>query len=111
MLATSPVRLPQYDDEAAGPYQPNSIDPLDVELADIVNSQPFFISCRPLDPPLTKAGAAVQAPGERMAKYAFGNSDKPISCKLVERGAGKGRKVLCRVGGGRAADIYSHLPC
>ena len=110
MLATSPVRYLE-EDAAAGPYQPNMIDPLDTELASIVNSQPFFIFCKAVDPPLSKAAAAAQAPGERMAKYIFGNSDKPVSCKLVERGAGKGRKVLCRVGGGRklASSRMSHI--
>lgn len=109
MLATAPVRSP-YEEGEAGPYMPNMIDPLDTEVADIVNSQPFFVFCKAVDPPLTKAAAAAQTAGERMARYTFGSrSEKPVTCKLVERGAGKGRKVLCRVGGGESRELFARV--
>jgi len=90
----------------SGPYVPNSIDPLDVAVAELVNSQPLYVRCERFDLPINKAAAAVQTMGEMVAKYTFGDAPelgregKLISCKLVERGPRRAKKVLCRVGGG-----------
>lgn len=86
---------------AAGPYTPNPVDPLDLEVAAALNSQPLFVPCERVDLPLTKAAAEAQAPSDRMARYRFGWSDgKDVPCKLIDRGGSRGRKVLCKVGGG-----------
>jgi len=97
-LGTHAFQPPSKD--YIGPYTPNPIDPLDVEIGQIVNSQPLFVRCERIDLPLNKAEAAVQKLTDRMASYSFGFSDKPVICKLVARGAKKERKVLAKVGGG-----------
>ena len=91
-------------EDIAGPYVPNPIDLLDVEIGSIINSQPNSVLCQRVDPYLNKAAADAQTPGERMAKYRFsGQAD--IMCKLIDRGGHRGKKVMCKVGGGEAAAI------
>ena len=86
--------------EEGQPYIANPVDPLDVEVASIINSQPCFVACERVDLPLSKAAAEAQSASERIARYSFGYSEKPLNCKLVDRGPGRGRKVMCRIGGG-----------
>lgn len=94
---------PYHHQQDGGPYRPNQIDPLDVEISRIVNAQPLYVRCQRLDLPLNKAEAAIQKPTDRIANYAFGFSDRPVTCKLVERGPQRERKVLAKVGGGESS--------
>jgi len=86
-------------------YIPNPIDPLDVEVAGIVNSQPGYIHCTRVDLHLNRAAALAQKASERIARYNFAigisggeEEQKALSCKLVER-QGRESKVMVRVGG------------
>ncbi|TFK29706.1 hypothetical protein FA15DRAFT_663874 [Coprinopsis marcescibilis] len=94
----------------------NSKDPLDVEVARIVNSIPHGLVIERVDPPLKKA----PRDGEEVkAQYAFSNAlgRKVVTLRLTtltratKAGAGEGdgkpkvtmvtsKKVMCRVGGG-----------
>ncbi|KAG2136301.1 hypothetical protein BD769DRAFT_1626994 [Suillus cothurnatus] len=80
-------------------------DPLDVEVATIVNAIPHGLLIERVDPPLKvppKEGEEIRA------SYAFSNSlsRKVVTCKLTTltrsgaRGGGTSKKVMCRVGGG-----------
>ncbi|OAX36139.1 hypothetical protein K503DRAFT_772812 [Rhizopogon vinicolor AM-OR11-026] len=80
-------------------------DPLDVEVAAIVNAIPHGLLIERVDPPLKvppKEGDEIRA------SYAFSNSlsRKVVACKLTTltrsgaRGGGTTKKVVCRVGGG-----------
>lgn len=80
-------------------------DPLDVEVATIVNAIPHGLLIERVDPPLKvppKEGEEIRA------SYAFSNSlsRKVVTCKLTTltrsgaRGGGMSKKVMCRVGGG-----------
>lgn len=80
-------------------------DPLDVEVAAIVNAIPHGLLIERVDPPLK----APPKEGEEIrASYAFSNSlsRKVVTCKLTTltrsgaRGGGMSKKVMCRVGGG-----------
>ncbi|KIK48291.1 hypothetical protein CY34DRAFT_798398 [Suillus luteus UH-Slu-Lm8-n1] len=80
-------------------------DPLDVEVATIVNAIPHGLLIERVDPPLK----APPKEGEEIrASYAFSNSlsRKVVTCKLTTltrsgaRGGGMSKKVMCRVGGG-----------
>ncbi|KAG2157699.1 uncharacterized protein EDB93DRAFT_1124182 [Suillus bovinus] len=80
-------------------------DPLDVEVAAIVNAIPHGLLIERVDPPLK----APPKEGEEIrASYAFSNSlsRKVVTCKLTTltrsgaRGGGMSKKVVCRVGGG-----------
>ncbi|KAG2128580.1 hypothetical protein DEU56DRAFT_819071 [Suillus clintonianus] len=80
-------------------------DPLDVEVAVIVNAIPHGLLIERVDPPLK----APPKEGEEIrASYAFSNSlsRKVVTCKLTTltrsgaRGGGTSKKVMCRVGGG-----------
>lgn len=80
-------------------------DPLDVEVAAIVNAIPHGLLIERVDPPLK----APPKEGEEIrASYAFSNSlsRKVVTCKLTTltrsgaRGSGTSKKVMCRVGGG-----------
>jgi hypothetical protein len=108
------MHAPTSEDDAlqSGPYNPTPSDPLDLEIAALVNSQPLFVPCERVDLPLKKAEADIQPTSERMARYRFGWTDgKDISCKLIDRGPTKGKKVLCKVGGGKHCTIFpSALP-
>lgn len=85
-------------------YIPGNLkDPLDVEIALIVNSIPHGLFIERVDPPLR----TVPRDGEEIrAQYAFSNSlaRKVVTCRLTTL-ARPGRsdptkKVMCRVGGG-----------
>ncbi|KAG1719309.1 uncharacterized protein EDB91DRAFT_1181589 [Suillus paluster] len=80
-------------------------DPLDVEVAAIVNAIPHGLLIERVDPPLK---ASPKEGEEIRASYAFSNSlsRKVVTCKLTTlsrsgaRGSGMTKKVMCRVGGG-----------
>ncbi|KAK2463529.1 hypothetical protein APHAL10511_004280 [Amanita phalloides] len=83
----------------------NVKDPLDVEVATIVNSIPHSLLITRVDPPLRK----VPREGEEIkAQYAFSNalSKKIVTCRLTtmtrsgKTGDMTTKKVMCRVGGG-----------
>ncbi|CAG8707252.1 26233_t:CDS:2 [Dentiscutata erythropus] len=67
-------------------YIPLKNDPLDIEVAKIVNSLPLNIKVE-------------RAPGGG-GKYYFGREKKVFSCKLVNYAASNRNKVIVRVGGG-----------
>lgn len=88
-----------------GEYVPaNPNDPLDAEVARVVNSVAHGLLVERIDPPLK----VIPKEGEIRAQYAFSNalSRKVINCRLttMNRKAGTGtqttHKVMCRVGGG-----------
>jgi hypothetical protein len=85
----------------------NPKDPLDVEIAHVVNSLPHGLLVERVDPPLK----TIPREGEEVkAQYAFSNalSRKVITCRLttltrigkVGVGATTTKKIMCRVGGG-----------
>lgn len=83
-------------------YMPASAhDPLDNEVARIVNSIPHGLRIERIDPPLRVAPRAGE---EIKAQYALstGLGRRVLGFKLVvvSRPAGETRKVMCRVGGG-----------
>jgi hypothetical protein len=92
----------------SGPYLPNPIDALDVQVALVLNSLPIQLHIEKLDPPLTRASAAVTETSGLSGRYllALGTFDqrRAVMLKLVDRlgpRASKGeKKVLVRVGGG-----------
>jgi hypothetical protein len=91
-------------------YTPsNSRDPLDAEVAAIVNSIAHGLLIERVDPPLR----AIPREGEEIrAQYAFSNSlaKKTVTCRLttLSRAGAKGesstatKKVMVRVGGGES---------
>ncbi|KAM0747887.1 hypothetical protein T439DRAFT_85402 [Meredithblackwellia eburnea MCA 4105] len=97
------------------PYAPNPRDPLDVQIALVVNSLPILLLVDRVDPPLA-AHTAIDGTGVGMsAKYSFsmaeeeggaelGSGTGPVMCKLVDKvgpRAIKGaKKVLVRHRGG-----------
>ncbi|KAF8323541.1 uncharacterized protein EI90DRAFT_3076975 [Cantharellus anzutake] len=93
----------------------NPRDPLDVEVARVVNSFPHDFFVERVDP----HNRTVPSPGEEIkAQYAFSNSlgRKVLACRLliINRSNPKSivshvetRKVMCRVGGGwQDLDVY-----
>lgn len=91
-------------------YVPGSLkDPLDQEVARVVNSIPHALLIERVDPPLK---AAPKEGDEVRAQYALSSplSRKVVTCKLTTltrlsaRGSGQEptvtKKVMCRVGGG-----------
>lgn len=83
----------------------NDKDPLDVEVARVVNAIPHGLLVERVDPPLRK----IPKEGEEIkAQYAFSNalSRKAVTCKLTtltragKAGSTTTKKVMCRVGGG-----------
>lgn len=91
-------------------YVPGSTkDPLDNEVAMIVNSIAHGLLVERVDPPLR---AAPKEGEEIRAQYAFSNSlsRKIITCKLttLARSGGKHttKKVMCRVGGGKSHFLH-----
>lgn len=89
-------------------YTPASTkDPLDTEVAAIVNSVAHGLLVERVDPPLRRAPREGE---EIMAQYAFSNAlgRKVVTCRLttLSRVVGKGmgpvtnKKVMVRVGGG-----------
>lgn len=103
-LVSPPPDMPDDGTE----YYPNKHDPLDVEIAETLKMLPLHVKCKRKDLPLTKAAAEAQAPSDRMAMYWLGQADKPILCKLVDRGDRKPRKVLCKIAG-EWQDMYMYL--
>lgn len=103
---SSRLATPLPDVPGGSLYYPNKHDPLDSEIAEIVNSQPLYVSCQREDPQLSKAAAEAQAPSDRMAKYWLAHNDKPILCKLIDRGDRKPKKVLCKIAGGTSFSSY-----
>jgi hypothetical protein len=97
-------------DHNAHVYVPvHSKDPLDVEVAQVVNSIPHGLLIERMDPPLK----SLPKEGEELrAQYAISNSlsRKVITCRLTTltrlsaKGSGQDpvtmKKVMCRVGGG-----------
>ena len=90
-------------------YVSNGIDPLDVEVANIVNNMPHGLLVERVDPLLKKS--RVPKDGEEIkAQYAFSNSlsKKIVTCKLTtltrsgKAGDVATKKVMCRVGGGES---------
>lgn len=118
---SSTARTPSRPGSRAGAYTPsvdshqpmniyvpsNPKDPLDAEVAAIVNSIPHGLLIERVDPPLKK----IPKEGEEIrASYAFSNSlaRKVVTCRLTtltrsgSRTSGETttKKVMCRVGGG-----------
>ncbi|GLB41939.1 putative yeast cortical protein KAR9 [Lyophyllum shimeji] len=98
---------PSMDNPPMHEYVPgNPKDPLDVEVAEIVNSIAHGLLIERVDPPLRK----IPKEGEEIkAQYAFSNSlsRKVVTCRLTTlmrpgKAAGDAttKKVMCRVGGG-----------
>ncbi|KAF8515068.1 hypothetical protein JB92DRAFT_2916096 [Gautieria morchelliformis] len=96
---------PSLEQNPVPTYIPGNMkDPLDVEVARVVNSMAHGFLIERVDPPLR----AVPKPGEEVkAQYAISNAlaRKVLNCRLVviSRSGPKGgetRKVMCRVGGG-----------
>ena len=98
-------------------YRPgNPRDPLDAEVAAIVNSIAHGLLIERVDPPLR----AIPREGEEVrAQYAFSNSlaRKTVTCRLttLSRAGSKGeastatKKVMVRVGGGMCLSHFPHL--
>lgn len=98
-------------------YTPsNQRDPLDAEVAAIVNSIAHGLLIERVDPPLK----TIPREGEEIrAQYAFSNSlaRKTVTCRLttLSRAGAKGepstatKKVMVRVGGGRPVSYCAEL--
>jgi len=101
---------PSMDNLPLHEYIPgNNYDPLDVEVAAVVNSIAHGLLVERVDPPLKKS--QIPKEGEEIkAQYAFSNalSRKVVTCRLTTLtrsgrtggDAGMTKKVMCRVGGG-----------
>lgn len=95
----------------------NPKDPLDQEVAAVVNSIAHGLLIERVDPPLR----TVPRTGEEIkAQYAFSNalSKKIVTCRLttLTRSNPKStsqptttKKVMCRVGGGKYLDVHKYL--
>ncbi|KAF8906277.1 hypothetical protein CPB84DRAFT_1675876 [Gymnopilus junonius] len=117
----STSRAPSRPGSRAGAYTPsmdqlpmheyvpsNNLDPLDMEVASVVNSIAHGLLIERVDPPLRKS--QIPKEGEEIkAQYAFSNalSRKIVTCRLTTlmrsgRTGGDAitKKVMCRVGGG-----------
>lgn len=107
---------PTHDALPLHEYTPGNLkDPLDVEIAAVVNSIAHGLLVERVDLPLKKA----PKDGEEIkAQYAFSNalSKKIVTCRLTTlTRAGKSsgdagtststKKVMCRVGGGALCDL------
>jgi hypothetical protein len=106
---------PSLEQNPVQQYIPSSKDPLDVEVARVVNGMAHGFLIERLDPPLR----TTPPPGaEIKAQYAISNalSRKVVTCRLVVisrsgsrfRGETEARKVMCRVGGGWL-DLHIYL--
>ncbi|KAF8159462.1 hypothetical protein B0H34DRAFT_654994 [Crassisporium funariophilum] len=114
-------RVPSRPNSRTGAYTPtmdnlplheyipgNYADPLDIEVANVVNSIAHGLLVERVDPPLRKN--QIPKEGEEIkAQYAFSNtlSRKVITCRLTTLtrsgktgGDATTKKVMCRVGGG-----------
>jgi hypothetical protein len=118
-------RVPSRPGSRSGAYTPsmdqlplheyipgNNFDPLDVEVAAVVNSIAHGLLVERVDPHLRKS--QIPKEGEEIkAQYAFSNtlSRKVITCRLTTltrsgktMGDATTKKVMCRVGGGTLLD-------
>lgn len=108
------AETPDWYGEPLHHYAPgNHRDPLDTEVATIVNSIPHSMVVERVDPPLRQAPKEGE---EVRAQYAFSNQlgRKVITCKLTtmtRSGKGTTKKVMCRVGGGAWLLSFPCLPC
>lgn len=104
---------PSMDQLPLHEYIPgNNFDPLDVEVAAVVNSIAHGLLVERVDPHLRKS--QIPKEGEEIkAQYAFSNtlSRKVITCRLTTLtrsgktgGDATTKKVMCRVGGGKLLD-------
>lgn len=79
----------------------NPKDPLEIEVATVVNSIPHGLLVERIDPPLRTIPKENE---EVKAQYAFTNqiARKVVVCRLLtmSRSGVKSKKVMCRVGGG-----------
>jgi hypothetical protein len=118
---SSSSRTPSRPGSRAGAYTPtvdtheyvaaNLKDPLDVEVAEIVNSTAHGLLVERIDPPLRK----IPRDGEEIkAQYAFSNAlgRKVVTCRLTTltrsgktTGVTTTKKVMCRVGGGTCVAV------
>lgn len=103
----------QYEGTPLHVYVPASMkDPLDVEVARIVNGLAHGLLIERVDPPLRREPKEGE---EVRAQYVVASSlvRKVISCKLttMNRVGGKGvtKKVMCRVGGGKGVSLSIFL--
>lgn len=104
----SGTQTPSHDGSPLHEYIPgNNHDPLDVEVAAIVNSIAHGLLVERVDPPLKKN--QIPKEGEEIkAQYAFSNAlaRKVVTCRLTtlmrsgKSGDAITKKVMCRVGGG-----------
>jgi hypothetical protein len=99
---------PALDNLFVHEYVPgNTADPLDVEVANVVNSIVHGLLVERVDPPLPKNQIPKEGK-EIKAQYAFTNSlsRKVITCRLTTLSRSSStetttnKKVMCRVGGG-----------
>jgi len=88
-------------------FVPNEFDPLDLEVANIVNNMSHGLLVERVDPLLKKS--QIPKDGEEIkAQYSISNSlsKKIVTCKLTtltrsgKAGDVTTKKVMCRVGGG-----------
>ena len=112
-------RMPSRPGSRTGAYTPsvdvqheyipgNDYDPLDLEVASIINLIPHGLLVERVDPPMKK-NRIPKENEEIKAQYAFSSalSRKVVTCKLTTlTRSGKGgevstKKVMCRVGGGK----------
>ena len=102
------AHTPSLDSLVLHEYVPgNSADPLDVEVAKVVNSILHGLVIERVDPPLAKNQIPKEGK-EIKAQYAFSNSlsRKVVTCRLTtlsrssSAGTTTNKKVMCRVGGG-----------
>ena len=105
---------PSLEQHPVPTYIPGNMkDPLDVEVARVVNSMAHGFLIERVDPPLR----VIPKPGEEVkAQYAVSNAlaRKVLNCRLVvinrssskSGGGGETRKVMCRVGGGMSLRTF-----
>ena len=98
----SGAQTPSFDASVSQKYVPaNPKDPLDAEIAAVVNAIPHSLLVERIDPPLRIIPKENE---EIKAQYAFSNqlARKVVTCRLLtmSRSGVKSKKVMCRVGGG-----------
>ena len=103
------AHTPSLDNLLLHEYVPgNTADPLDVEVAKVVNSIVHGLLIERVDPPLAKNQIPKEGK-EIKAQYAFTNSlsRKVVTCRLTTLSRSSSaetstnKKVMCRVGGGK----------
>ena len=105
---------PGMDNLLVHEYVPgNTADPLDVEVANVVNSIVHGLLVERVDPPLPKNQIPKEGK-EIKAQYAFTNSlsRKVVTCRLTTLSRSSStetttnKKVMCRVGGGECVCLF-----